>query len=145
MVLLLLAPLIDVFGVLRVDVDKGIKQVRHLVVLLELVVDGEEVLEAVPVEGPAGRGVLCGHGVGRDGPEAGAPALEDDDLEMLAGFGFAFGLVVDGDPGGGGQTVALAGEEGLVVLGEGGWGVVEERGEDGFQEGDVVGACDCEL
>lgn len=34
----------------------------------------------------------------------------------------------------------MAGEEGLVVLGEKSLLVAEERGEDGFEEGDVVGA-----
>lgn len=36
------------------------------------------------------------------------------------------------------EAVALAGEEGLVVLRDGGWFVGEEGGEDGFKEGDVV-------
>lgn len=121
---------------------KSVKQARHVIILAEFLVDSEEVLEAVLVESAARGGVFCCDGFGGDGAEADAPAFEDDDLEgVLERL-----LLVDGDPGGGGEAVALAGEEGFVVLGEGGWCVGEEGGEDGFEEGDVVGACGrCEL
>lgn len=113
---------------------KSVKQARHIIILAEFLIDSEEMFQAVLVESAARGGVFCGDGFGGDGAEADAPAFEDDDLERVLGRL----LLVDG--GRGGETVALAGEEGFVVLGEGGWCVGEEGGEDGFEEGDVVGA-----
>ncbi|KAH6607703.1 hypothetical protein Trco_004016 [Trichoderma cornu-damae] len=117
--LLFQAPAVDVLDILRVDVEEGAKHVGHLVVLCELVVYGQEVLEAVLAKGPAGCCVLRRDGLGGDGAEADAPALEDDGLERSGPM-----MMVDGFPRGGREAIASAGEEGLVVLGESGWGVV---------------------
>lgn len=98
---------------------KSVKQARHILILAKFLVDSQEMLQAVLVKSAAGAGVFGGDGFGGDGAEADAPAFEDDDLEGILGRL----LLVDGGPGGGGEAVALAGEEGFVVLGEGGWGV----------------------
>lgn len=94
MLLLFLAPVIHILDVLGINVQKRTKHGGHLVVFLELLVDGQKMLETVLVEGSAGSSVFCCDGGGGDGTEADAPAFEDDDLKRR-GVAVA---VVDGFP-----------------------------------------------
>lgn len=48
------------------------------------------------------------------------------------------------DTEGGGGAVAVPVEGGLVVAGDGGFGLVEEAGEEGLGDGDVVGSWCCQ-
>lgn len=126
MVLLLLAPCVDILKILGVDVNEGIKEVRQGIVLAQLVVDEEQVLETVLLEGAARR-VPAGLDLCRgEGAEADRPALEDYGLDgRLAGL-------VDGFPVGLWKSVALAGEGGLVVPGQFCRLVVYQGVEDAF-------------
>lgn len=68
--------------------------------------------------------------------ESNGPPFEDYDLKLW------LARLVDTEGGGG--AVAVPVEGGLVIAGDGSFGLVEEAGEDGLGEGDVVGSCCCQ-